>query len=356
MMEIAMITDQHFGVRNDSKYFLDNYEKFYSEVFFPTLVERNIKHLLILGDTWENRKTLNLNTFVRAQEMFFDKLQDLGIEVKIIYGNHDVFYKNNNGVNSVDMLGRIYSNVEVIPTHKVVEFDDLKIGLLSWVNNENFQDSMEFIKTADCSILCGHFEIKSFDMIRGVACEHGFDKSIFDRYEAVYSGHFHTISTDGRILYISNPSQTNWSDFGLKKGFRILDTKTKELTFIQNPFDVYAKIAYTDEIDVINFDYSEYSNKIVRVYIQSFAQSNQQKVNLFIERLNQFAHATDVFEIDESMAGGEMNSEGVDFADTSQVINQYINDVVDSELVDRNKLLMMFMDLYHEASNQVDIE
>jgi DNA repair exonuclease SbcCD nuclease subunit len=356
MSKIAIITDQHFGCRNDSKYFLDNYEKFYAEIFFPALIANGIKTLLILGDTWENRKTLNLNTFVRAQEMFFDKLRDLGIDVKMIYGNHDVYYKNSNGVNSVDMLGRIYPNIEVVPTHKVFDFDGLKVGMLSWVNNDNFKSSMEFIETADCSILCGHFEIKSFDMIRGVACDHGFDKSIFERYEAVYSGHFHTISTDGRILYITNPSQTNWSDYGLKKGFRLLDTQTKELTLIQNPFDVYAKIAYNDEIDVVNFDYEEYRNKIVRVYIQSFAQSNQQKVNLFVERLNQFAHATDVFEIDESMSGGEMNSDGVDFADTAQVINQYINDVVDSELVDKNRLLMMFMDLYHEASQQVDIE
>lgn len=356
MSQIAIITDIHFGVRNDSKFFLDNFEKFYSNAFFPTLIERGVKTVLILGDTWENRKTLNLNTFARSQEMFFDKLLELGIDVKIIYGNHDVYYKNNNGVNSVDMLGRIYPNIEVVPDHKVFEFDDLKVGMLSWVNNENFHSSMKFIQEADCSILCGHFEIKSFDMIRGVACENGFDKSIFDRYEAVYSGHFHTISTDGRILYVSNPSQTNWSDYGLKKGFRLLDTQTKELTFIQNPFDIYAKIAYNDEIDVVNFDYSEFQDKIVRVYIQSFAQTNQQKVNLFVERLNQFAHATDVFEIDESMTGGEMNSEGVDFADTTQVISKYINDVVDSELVDRNKLLMMFMDLYHEASNQVDIE
>ena len=45
-MKIALITDQHFGARNDSQLFLDYYEQFYSEVFFPKLLEENVKCLL----------------------------------------------------------------------------------------------------------------------------------------------------------------------------------------------------------------------------------------------------------------------------------------------------------------------
>ena len=34
-MKIALVTDQHFGVRNDNTKFLDYFEKFYSNIFFP---------------------------------------------------------------------------------------------------------------------------------------------------------------------------------------------------------------------------------------------------------------------------------------------------------------------------------
>lgn len=308
----------------------------------------------MLGDTWENRKSLNINTLHRAQKMYFDRLEELGIDVKIIYGNHDVFYKNTNEVNSIDFLGKMYSNIEVIKTHKIIEFDGLPIAFLSWVNNGNLQESLEFIRTAEAPILCGHFEIKSFEMIKGHVCDQGFDKSIFDRYESVYSGHFHTMSTDGRIHYISNTNQTNWSDYGLKKGFRILNTATRELEFVENPFEVYGKIAYEDTIDVLEFDYEQFRGKVVRVYVQSFGVCNQQKLSLFVERLNQFAHAIDVFEVDETQYNTE--AEGSDSTDMRVVIDQYIDDVVQNELIDKAKLKNYFMELFNEAASTVETD
>ena len=58
-MKIAIITDQHFGARNDSIVFLDFYQKFYDEVFFPRLKEEKVDAVLILGDTFDRRKYLN---------------------------------------------------------------------------------------------------------------------------------------------------------------------------------------------------------------------------------------------------------------------------------------------------------
>ena len=39
---VALITDQHFGVRNNSQTFLDYYFKFYDDVFFPALEEYDV--------------------------------------------------------------------------------------------------------------------------------------------------------------------------------------------------------------------------------------------------------------------------------------------------------------------------
>lgn len=353
-MKVAMITDQHFGVRNGSKYFLDNYERFYSEIFFPTIDERGITHLWILGDTWEYRTRIDSVSLWRAQQMFFDRLEERGIQVTIIYGNHDVAYKNRNDINSIDFLGKMYPNMHVVKTHETIEFDGTPINFISWVNNSNLADSLNFIKNCPPTVLCGHFEIKSFEMIKGHVCEHGFDKTMFERFDQVYSGHFHTVSTDGRIFYISNPSQTNWSDYGLDKGFRIFDTTTRDLEFIPNPFDVYSKIAYNDDIDIMEFDYDGYAEKIVRVYIQSYATTNQHKLSLFMEKLNKVVHSADLIEIDETSFTNE-NGE-LEFVDNHQLIDKYIDEVVQSPNIDKSLLRSMFKEMYQEALELVETE
>ena len=41
-MKIAIITDQHFGCRKNSKLFHDYFLKFYNDIFFPTLEKEGI--------------------------------------------------------------------------------------------------------------------------------------------------------------------------------------------------------------------------------------------------------------------------------------------------------------------------
>ncbi len=92
-MKIAIITDQHFGARNDSVHFLDFYEKFYRDTFFPKLKEEKIQAVLILGDTFDRRKYINFYSLKRAKEMFFEPLAQLGVDVHMLAGNHDTYFK-----------------------------------------------------------------------------------------------------------------------------------------------------------------------------------------------------------------------------------------------------------------------
>ena len=355
-MQLAILTDTHFGIRNDSIIFANNQEKFYREIFFPKLDELKIDTVLHLGDFWDNRKSLSLVAIDRARKYFFDELEKRDIQLHIIYGNHDVAMKNTNWPNSIDFLGKMYSNVNVIQVSDVIKFGSLSIAFISWVNKENLADSLEFIKTADAPYLCGHFEIKSFDMTPGQKNEHGFDKELFDRYDKVFSGHFHTMSDDGKIQYISNTNQFNWSDYNLKKGFRILNTETRELTLIENPFNIYEKIIYTDDVDLMEFDFPKYKEKIVRVYIQSFGTTNQAKLNLFVDKLQNEAYNVEVLEVNETSYDGELTEADLKDTNIDEVISKYIDDVVQNDLVNKPKLKSMFMELYSEALAMTDSE
>ena len=73
-MKIALLGDPHFGIKNDSEAFLNYYREFYENIFFPTLIERNINSVIIMGDTFDRRKHTNHVTLKSAKDILFDKL------------------------------------------------------------------------------------------------------------------------------------------------------------------------------------------------------------------------------------------------------------------------------------------
>ena len=62
MAKVALITDTHFGARNDSIQFLKYYQKFYKNIFFPYIDEHKIDTIFHLGDIVERRKFINFIT------------------------------------------------------------------------------------------------------------------------------------------------------------------------------------------------------------------------------------------------------------------------------------------------------
>ena len=58
-MKLALVTDIHFGARNDNQRVADFQERFFKEEFFPYLDEHNITTVVDLGDTFDRRKYIN---------------------------------------------------------------------------------------------------------------------------------------------------------------------------------------------------------------------------------------------------------------------------------------------------------
>ena len=55
-MKIALITDTHFGARNDNLAFNEYFYKFWEEVFFPYIEKEGIDTVIHLGDVMDRRK------------------------------------------------------------------------------------------------------------------------------------------------------------------------------------------------------------------------------------------------------------------------------------------------------------
>ena len=356
-MKVAIITDQHFGARNDSTHFLDYYEKFYREVFFPKLVESDIKTLLILGDTFDRRKYVNFFTLKRAKEMFFNPLAELDIEVHMLAGNHDTYFKNTNNVNSVDLLLGEYKNINIIDSPQTIHlnYGETKhdVCMLPWICAENYEHSMEELKNTSATVCMGHLEIAGFSMNRGIPNYEGLNRDIFKRFDMVFSGHYHHKSSADNIYYLGNPYELTWQDYKDTRGFHLFDLDSHDLEFIENPNVMFHKIYYDDKessiTEITNKDLTSYTNTYVKVVVVNKTNPylfDRFMANLYNVNPVDITIAEDIIDLTEGLDDDIVNQA----EDTVSIINKFV-DGIKEEHIDNDKLKTVLKELYVEALN-----
>lgn len=344
-MKIAILTDTHFGARNDSTQFDMFFKKFYDEVFFPYLEQHQIKTVFHLGDVFDRRKYINFNTLRSCKNYFFEPLNNLGAEMYVIPGNHDTYYKNTNDVNSLDLLLREYANVHVIQQCQEMNFGGTDFSFIPWLCSDNYDSTMDFIKRHK-GICVAHFEISGFDMYRGAKNDGGMDRKVLSHYDMVMTGHFHHRSTDDNVYYLGSPYEFIWSDFDDPRGFHIFDTKTQELTFIENPNKIFHKIYYDDRKPLP--DPSQYAKSCVKVIVAN--KQDYTKFDKFIEALyiNEVVELT-IHEDFSEFESEALADEKVNIEDTMTLLSEYV-DAIESER-DKERLKTLLKTLYVEAQN-----
>ena len=351
MSKCAFITDIHFGCRANSQIFLDNQERFYREIFFPELERLGVKTIVNLGDTWENRTALNPVTLKRAQDFYFDEIDRRGMKQIMIMGNHDTFYRNTNDVNLIEFLEKMYpESVKIVRKPTVMNMDGVKFGLIGWINKENLAESLEWLETVDADFIGGHFEINDFEMTKGHVATHGFDRKTFRRFDHVYSGHFHVRGTIGNITYLSNPSQTSWGDHGLEKGFHIFDTKTREMTPVNNPFDMYKEI----EWGAHDAKPEDFAGMYGRINVRNFESFSRAELDLFVNAAQEHAVQMQVVEYAVEQDGVVVEADEV--VGVMGIVDAYIDEAVGGKPeIDADVLKKQFRELYEDASANIDV-
>ena len=340
-MKIAIITDTHYGARKGADYIHSYFKKFYDNIFFPYLEKNNIDTIIHMGDMFDSRKSIDYQSLEWSKRVVFEPLKKY--KVHAITGNHDAYYKNTNKVNSPELLLKDYDNIITYSKPTEINVGELDILLLPWINSENFKESKEFIDNSKSKVAMGHLEINGFKATRGHMMEDGMDVSIFSKFEKVYSGHFHTRSTDGKIYYLGNPYEMYWNDVNDKRGFHIFDTETLTHTPIDNPYKLFYNIYYEDTPHQ-TFDSTEYTNKLVKVIVRK--KTNTKQFERFIDKLYS-SNVQDLKIIENFVIQENENFEIDEEENTLSILNRYIDE---SEFeYDKNIIKGIFQDLYRQA-------
>ena len=342
-MKLAIITDQHFGARKGADYIHNYFKKFYDNVFFPYLEKNKIDTIVNMGDTFDNRRNIDIQSLEWVKINYFDRLQQMGITVHTVIGNHDIYYKDTNDVNSVDLLLREYNNIIVYKEPTTINLGGLDILLLPWITEENKMRTLEAMDTTKADVVMGHLELNGFVATRGHMMEHGMDTSVFDKFYKVYSGHYHTRSDNGKIYYLGNPYEMFWNDVNDTRGFHIFDTKTVEHTPVNNPYRLFYNLYYEDTNYKL-FDTREFKDKIVKVIVKK--KTDQKQFEKFIDKLYN-SGIQDLKIIENFVLTESADFEVEETENTIGILNRYIDE---SEFEgDKTLIKGILQQIYSEA-------
>ena len=348
-MKIAIITDQHFGCRKNSKLFHDYFLRFYEDVFFPTLEKEGITTIVDMGDTFDSRKGIDFCALTWAKENYYNRLQKMGIEIHSIVGNHTAYYKNTNDINAINLLLREYANVKIYSETTPIEIDNLSILLVPWINPENEKKTMAMIEQSRSPVVMGHLELHGFKVNDYVVMEHGTNTDPFAKFDRVYSGHFHTRSSQNNIHYLGSPYEMYWNDWNDTRGFHLFDTETLEHTPINNPYNIFEKVFYEDT-PFQTFDTRGFEDKIVKVIVRKKSDIGQ--FERFIDKIYS-ANVAELKIVENFDFSGwyDTSETGYESEDTLSILNRYIND---SEVnLDKSLITKMVDEIYREACEVV---
>ena len=358
-MKVPVITDTHWGVRNDNQTFLEYFKRSMDNFFLPYIDENNVTEVLHLGDLVDRRKYINFLTAKRLREDFLDPLMQRGITMHVALGNHDIYYRNTSEVNALqELLEMKYPTLHVYHGPTEITLDNLDLLMLPWINSDNRNDSYEAIQNTKAPVAMGHLEIMGAEWQRGLKADHGMDRSLFNRFDLVASGHYHHRHIRGNIHYIGAFCEHNWGDWNDPRGFSVLDTQTRELEFHQNPFNMFHMMTYDDEankdiLQTINeTDYSKYEGTYVRVVCQN--KKNPYAFDRLIDKLQEVG-PVDISIVEDAGKYELTNDEIVEKAqDTQTLIRDYVMDI---ELpVENTKVRDYMLNIYNEALTIQEME
>jgi len=244
-------------------------------------------------------------------------------------------------LNKYDNITKIRDPIEVV-------FDDLQVLFIPWINEENQELTMKLINSSKAKVAMGHLQLTGFSMYKGmVQMEDGLDPEIFTKFKRVFSGHYHTRSSNGKIFYLGNPYQMYWNDCDDSRGFHIFDTKTLKLKTIDNPFQLFQKIHYSDTNHQI-YDFTKCKEKYVKLIVEK--KTSQVKYDKFIDRLL----TSDCHEVKivENFTVNDVDDVDLtQIEDTVSILNKYVED---SEISLNKKTIMQHIESIYKEACEVD--
>jgi DNA repair exonuclease SbcCD nuclease subunit len=295
--KFLIIGDVHFGNKNNDLDILDLQKKFFESIK-EYVINNSIKEIIFVGDIFHNRTYLKINVINDAIQILSD-LADF-CNIYILCGNHDVYSKINNTINSL-IVFKYIKNITIIDTEPLilktpyysflfVPFFSIKEDeklFYDKIKNKEYDIYFEKYNGINNIILITHTSIMQHPEL----FEERFsvDLDALKRFFKVFNGDIHIRSEFNNIYNIGSIMSFDFNDVFNKKGVYEICLNPFKTKFIENKFDKEYKsykLTYLEKLtkeEII----SKLNNSIVRIEIDL-----SDKENKFLETLKEILKET----------------------------------------------------------------
>ena len=346
-MRTAIITDLHFGIKQNSDVFLKSQMDYLLNEFIPSMKAESVTDVIIAGDTFDSETSINIKTGNMAQR-FFTELHTGGFNVKVLIGNHDIYLKSSLEFHSL-MFFKKYENVQIIDTPTV--FNNML--LVPWlIEPDKFIDELNKDICAghfdySCDICVGHFDMVGLPMYTNTDSTIGLSPHLFfSKFQITISGHYHIRSVthgtnDNKIIYVGSPYQLTRNDAGCDRGYMILDTETLGYKFIDGKNTIkFVSVKYPDALIE-----NKIHNNIVDVFVDYNNKFDGTKLEEYLRAIQGYgpAYPPQVRIITDTES---KQIDKVTFSSTKDIISEYIDNKYTEN---QTELKTLMFDLYREV-------
>ena len=305
-------------------------------------MEHDIHTVIHLGDVFDVRKGIDYWSLDWSKRVFFDELRHRGIDCHLIVGNHDIFYRTSLKLNAISLNLREYDNLAFYDTPQTVSINGTDIFMVPWICEDNAERFIRERDSSSADVCMGHLELAGFYANKDYQCQHGTDPKAFNKFNTVFSGHFHKKSSRSNITYLGNPYQLYWNDLDEVRGFHIYDLDTGELEFIPNPTSMFHKVFYNESKSKL-FNPNKFKDSYIKIVVED--KSTPKKLSAFVDKLYKVGvHDIKIIEQFSLDVDDDVEVEG---EDTLTTLTNYVNAMDDK--IDKESVIQIFKSLYVEA-------
>lgn len=305
-------------------------------------VENGINTIVSAGDFFHTKARAYAPHVVQALLRVKD-IHKAGLKHYMLIGNHDMVAPNTT-MNSILFVFSDYA--KIIPDYYFVDYEKTRLHFLSYTSTafENF-----ILAENKKNILITHLDIIGFTMANGFQAKTGFTKEHFKDFDLVVSGHYHRHQSQGNIVYVGSPYQTNFGEANQPHGYLILDIDDATWEFHESKgaprYQTYT-VSSIEDLEKL-----EISNNFIKVKL---ATHDLQKSKLKDALFEKGAISVDIIPPEDLKEIEKYYDQSLG-EEPSEIASAYINSLNNIQL-EKEKLLKYFTKIEEVATNISDYE